>query len=71
MIELAGRAHVGIDLARGIDEYRVGIEPYGLKQRGEQRVLVLAITVCVLQHLGGSVRLVAPDPKGNADVAEV
>src|SRR6266852_6855196 len=42
-----------------------------LQQRGEKRVLVFAVTVLVMQHVGRGMRLIAAHPKRETDVAEV
>ena len=71
VVELRGRRNVGIELAAGIDEHRPGVQAFGLKQRGQQRVLVFAVAVLVVEHVGGGMRLVAADSERKADVAEV
>ena len=71
VIELRGRRNIRIELAAGIDQHRRGVQAFGLKQRGQQRVLVFAVAVLIVQNVGGGMRLVAPHAERKADVAEI
>src|SRR5438132_11018673 len=42
-----------------------------LEQRREQRVLVLAVSILIVEHLARGMRLVAPDPERQAHVPDV
>ncbi len=47
------------------------MQTLSFEQRGQQRVLVFAVAILIVQHVGGSMRLVAADSQREADIAEV
>ena len=53
------------------DQDRGRVEALGVEQRGQQRVLVLAIAVAVGQHFAGRMRLNASQAERQAHVANV
>jgi hypothetical protein len=71
VIELRGRRDVGIELAAGVDEHRRGMQAFGFEQGGEQRVLIFAVAVLIVQDVCGGVGLVAAETERQADVAEI
>ena len=70
VVELLRRRRVlGHVLARGVDEHRADVDAERLRQRRQQRVLVLAVAVAALQHLGRGARLHASDAERHVEVA--
>lgn len=59
MVELGRRRHVVRDGTFGVDENGVRLHPDWRKQRGEQGMFVLAITVLVLEDVARPMRRVA------------
>src|SRR6266851_5121987 len=71
VVELSGGWHIRIEPVSGIDEGWVCSYAIRLQQRGEQRMLILAVAVLIAQNVSRRVRLVAPDPKGNTNISEL
>ena len=71
VIELRRRGNLRIKLASGINQHRRCVIARGFEQRGEQSVLVLAVAVFVVQHIGGSMRLKSSHSERQADVAKI
>src|SRR5262249_7129095 len=71
VVELRGRWHIGIELARGVDERRRRLYSSRREHRGQQSMFVLAIAVLIREHFSRRMRLVATLSERKADIAEI
>src|SRR5215469_13978334 len=71
MVKLRRSRNIAVKVITGMNQDRVAVNAGTLQQRSQQYVFVLAITVFVMQHLDGRMRLVSPHSKGQAHIPDV
>ena len=71
VVKLRGRWHLGVELVGGADQRRISLDAHGLEKRLEERMLVLAVAVSVVEDIHGGVRLVTANPERQADISKL